>query len=215
MRLLCILVLILCLYGPQEAEGKKENGNKQQDKKGKIKSIPSSGELITKDNHRCTWETSGEGEVSLLLNCIEEDKTYWCRFTGQPELCSNYNSKSSLYWKQVVGKVKKKKNACDGDRVLKTRICKKGPAESHMKLSEKSGPAGEAPEKGKGKGSRKKDSGPESSDKKKEKKPQELEKDDFGEVNDGNSESEVEPVENYCADNWHSVCSFFVKFFDG
>ncbi|XP_066549732.1 fibroblast growth factor-binding protein 2 [Amia ocellicauda] len=217
MRLLCVVVFVLCLYGLQGTEGKKESGSsKPPSKKGKSKSIPSSGELITKDNHRCTWETSGEGEVSLFINCNHQDQTYWCRYTGQPDLCTSYNVKSSQYWKQVVSKLKKKKNACEGDKILKTRICKKAPIESHMKLTGKSGADRKVEEKENARaGGKKKETTTQLNDRKREKKPSTSEKDDFGEVNDENLESEMEPVENYCADGWHSVCSFFVKFFDG
>nr|XP_015201750.1 PREDICTED: fibroblast growth factor-binding protein 2-like [Lepisosteus oculatus] len=217
MRLLCVLAFVLCLYGLPGTEGKRDSRNSTQlAKKGRSKSVPSSGELITKDSHRCTWEASGEGEVTLLINCNHQDQTYWCQYLGKPTLCPVYNSKSSQYWKQVVSKLKKKKNPCEGDKILKTRLCKKSPVESHMKLSEKSSADARAEDSAKGKGGgRKKEAAPEVADRKKEKKPPVAEKEDFGEVNDENAESEMEPVENYCADGWHSLCNFFVKLFDG
>ncbi|KAG2463397.1 fibroblast growth factor-binding protein 2 [Polypterus senegalus] len=211
MRLLCVLILLACLNGLQGTEGKKENG-----KKAKSKSNSNSGELTTKDNHRCTWETSGEVDVSLLVNCNLQDKTYWCRYAGQPDLCPSYRAKPSQFWKQVVGRLKKKRNACDGDKILKTRMCKKAPDEAQMKLSQKSSPEESVPEKVKIKGSsKKKEVTPEVSSKKKEKMAPIPEPQDLGEVNDDNTESEVEPIENYCAEGWDSFCRIFVKLFNG
>jgi len=64
---------------------------------------------------------------------------YWCRYAGKPDLCQAYGVKSSQYWKQLVGKLKKRGNACEGEKVLKAKTCKKAPAEAHMKLAERSG----------------------------------------------------------------------------
>ncbi|KAG7462454.1 hypothetical protein MATL_G00185030 [Megalops atlanticus] len=189
------------------AEGKKESGNDQQPaKKGKSKPVPSSGELTSKDNHRCTWETSGEGEVTLLVTCSHGEESYQCRYMGQPDLCPSYGAKSSQYWKQVVGKLKKKRNACEGEKVLKTRTCKKAPVEAHLRLEERA-----TEDWGKERVEKKLLADPEPSEK--EKVSLVEERDGLGEVNDGSQA--MEPVENYCADGWHSVCSFFVKFFDG
>ncbi|KAJ8418239.1 hypothetical protein AAFF_G00139480 [Aldrovandia affinis] len=213
MRLLCALVLLLCLCSLQGMEGKKESGTeKQAARKGRNKAVPSSGELTSKENHRCTWETSGETEVTLLISCNHGDQSYWCRYAGQPDLCPSYGARSSQYWKQVVGKLKKKRNVCDGEKVLKTRVCKKAPVESHMRLTEKSGEeeGGEERENSKG-GSKKQEAEREGGEK--ERKPAEEERDGFREVNDGNME--MAPVENYCAEGWQSFCSFFVKFIDG
>ncbi|XP_036381522.1 fibroblast growth factor-binding protein 3 [Megalops cyprinoides] len=207
MRLRCALLLLLCLSGLQGAEGNKESGNNQQPTKmDKSKPVPSSGELISKDNHRCTWETSGEGEVTLLVICSHGEESYQCRYMGQPDLCPSYSAKSSQYWKQVVGKLKKKRNACEGEKVLKTRTCKKAPVEAHLTLEESA-----VEDRGKERLEMKPlaDPGP----REKEKVSLAEERDRLGEVNDGSQA--MEPLENYCAEGWHSVCSFFVKFFDG
>ncbi|KAJ8361501.1 hypothetical protein SKAU_G00180260, partial [Synaphobranchus kaupii] len=136
MRLLCaLLFILLCLGGLQGTEGKREGApEKQPARKGRNRAVPSSGELTSKESHRCTWETSGDGEVTLLVSCTHGELAYRCRYAGRPELCPAYAARSSQYWKQVVGKLKKKKNACDGEKVLKTRVCKKAPVESHMRL---------------------------------------------------------------------------------
>lgn len=130
--------------------------------------------------------------------------------------------KSSQYWKQLVGKLKKRQNACDGEKVLKAKTCKKAPAEAHMKLAQRSGEeerkGGKEGGKKKGPpGSKSSDGGKAERKKKKEEEEEEEKKkreertgfDEDGVVND------MEPVQNYCSEGWHSVCSFFVKFFEG
>uniref|UniRef100_G3PAM0 Fibroblast growth factor binding protein 3 n=1 Tax=Gasterosteus aculeatus TaxID=69293 RepID=G3PAM0_GASAC len=207
----CSLLLLLLLCLPAIAEAKRQPGEGKPDKprqpppspqpakRARNRSVPGSGELTTKEGHSCTWQTSGEGLVRLLVNCSAEtlgvQQRYWCRYAGKPDLCQAYGVKSSQYWKQLVGKLKKRQNACEGEKVLKAKTCKKAPAEAHMKLAQRSGdeerkggkkrapPAGKASDGGMG-------------------------FDEEGVVND------MAPVQTYCNGGWHSVCSFFVKFFE-
>ncbi|KAM6956578.1 fibroblast growth factor-binding protein 3 [Aplochiton taeniatus] len=250
---LCLL-LLLCLSGlpgwseakRQSAEAPAEATPSQAPRRPRNRSGPGSGELGTKDGHRCTWETSGEGVVTLLVTCHPggevtpagppgaEPETYWCRYAGKPDLCPAYGGKSSQYWKQLVGKLKKRRNACEGERVIKTKMCKKAPSEAHMKLSQRSGEEGgmTAEEKrGRGGGRKKelttemapedvkaeterKKKDEEEEKRKKEEAEEEEERTGFAGGRDGEVNDMV-PMETYCAEGWHSVCSFFVRFFEG
>lgn len=159
--------------------------------------------------------------MSLTVNCTIEDlgepQRYWCRYAGKPDLCEAYGVKSSPYWKQLVGKLKKRQNACEGEKVLKAKTCKKAPAEAHMKLAQHS--AEEEKKVGKKKGAAGKNSDAGKTERKKKKEEEgslEVKKreertgfDEDGVVND------MEPVQSYCSEGWHSVCSFFVSFFEG
>lgn len=120
---------------------------------------------------------------------------YWCRYAGKPDLCQVYGAKSSQYWKQLVGKLKKRQNACEGEKVLKAKTCKKATAEAHMKLAQHSGD--EVTKGGK--------------KKRPQKKKDEEERTGFedGVMND------MAPVQSYCSEGWSSICSFFVTFFEG
>lgn len=128
---------------------------------------------------------------------------YWCRYAGRPQLCSSYGLQSSQYWKQLVGKLKKRFNACEGEKVLKVRSCKKAPAEAHMKLAQHSGSKRREEEK----------------INKKEEEPQRSRAGGVGQgadIGDGTEMmSDAAPVESYCSEGWSSVCSFFVRFFEG
>lgn len=107
-----------------------------------------------------------------------------------------------------MGKLKKRLNACEGQKVLKARTCKKAPAEAHMKLAQHSG--GRKTE----------------GEKKKKKKVEEEEEESRHsragwagpeeDAGDGTEMmSDAAPVESYCSEGWSSVCSFFVRFFEG
>nr|XP_020462370.1 fibroblast growth factor-binding protein 3 [Monopterus albus] len=227
------LLLLLCL--PVLTEAKRPSGQGKPDKprqppptptpakRPRNRSVPGSGELTTKGGHRCTWQTSGEGLVSLLVNCSTEtlgdQQRYSCRYAGKPDLCQAYGVKSSQYWKQLVGKLKKRQNACEGEKVMKAKTCKKAPVEAHMKLAERSG---EEERKGGKEGGKKKVSlASKSSDGEKKKKKQEEEeeekkkKEEITGFGDEGMVNDMEPVQSYCSEGWHAVCSFFVKFFEG
>ncbi|XP_056147908.1 fibroblast growth factor-binding protein 2 [Lampris incognitus] len=226
-----IFFLLFCL--PALAEAKRQSGEANPTKPHKPppspqparrphnRSVPGSGTLTTKEGHRCTWETSGQGQVSLLVSCSVhsegEQQRYWCRYAGKPDQCQAYSAKSSQYWKQLVGKLKKRHNACEGEKILKAKTCKKAPAEAHMKLAQRSGEETAAERKGGQAGGKRREpsDGGEAARKKKEVEEEKRKRDEgTGFVEDG-VVNDMDPVQSYCAEGWHSVCSFFVKFFEG
>ncbi|XP_035462866.2 fibroblast growth factor-binding protein 2 [Scophthalmus maximus] len=233
-----VLLLLLCLP-PAPAEAKRQPAQGKPDKprqppsatppakRPRNRSVPGSGELSTKEGHRCTWQTSGDALVSLLVNCstetLGEPERYWCRYAGKPDLCQAYGVKSSQYWKQLVGKLKKRQNACDGEKVLKAKTCKKAPAEAHMKLAQRSGEeerkGGKEGGKRKGASAGKAPDGGKAERKRKNEEEEEQERKKTREERTGFEEegvmNDMQPVERYCSEGWSSVCSFFVKFFEG
>ncbi|XP_077094332.1 fibroblast growth factor-binding protein 1 [Siphateles boraxobius] len=190
-----------------------------------INPLLGSGQLSTKDGHRCTWETLERGaNILLQVSCSAPEEEglkppYTCQFAGKPQECSVYSTQSSQYWKQVVSKLKKRKNACEGEKVLKTRLCKRAPSASHMKLTERSGEETTTHiSEGTQEKSKRKTEAPVRKEKEVQKEKEEEVKNEedegFGEVlNDGISD--MGPAVSYCGEGWHSVCSFFVKFLDG
>ncbi|TRY99608.1 hypothetical protein DNTS_007919 [Danionella cerebrum] len=179
-----------------------------------------SGQLSTKDTHSCTWETLERGaNIVLLVSCFVQGEdglrtSYSCQFAGKPQECSLYSTQSSQYWKQVVRQLKKRRNACEGEKVLKTRLCKKEPAASHMKLTEKSGEetATDVSEGMQEEGKMK----TEVSTKKvkavgREKEEEMKKEDEDGVQND--EFSDMMPTVSYCREGWGSFCNFLVQFF--
>lgn len=113
-----------------------------------------------------------------------------------------------------MGKLKKRQNACEGEKVLKAKTCKKAPAEAHMKLAQRSG---EEERKGGKEGGKKKVSpAGKSSEGGKAERRKKKEEEKAEEVAASEEEGYVNDMEqSYCSEGWHAVCSFFVKFFEG
>lgn len=183
-----------------------------------VKASLPSGQLSTKDGHLCTWEVLERGtNILLQLSCSmpgEEGRrpSYTCQFAGKPQECSAYSSQASQYWKQVITKFKKRDNACQGEKVLKTRLCKKAQSASHMKLTERSEDETSTPvnKETRDKSKRKTEVPAKKSKGVKKEKEEKKEEDGIG---DGYQNTE--PDVSYCAEGWSSICSFFVKFFEG
>ncbi|XP_062927252.1 fibroblast growth factor-binding protein 2-like [Mobula hypostoma] len=243
MKFMCIVSLflfLLCLTfspgeGAKSADGSELLNRLSKKRKGKL--LATKGALTTKDDHACTWNVTGEEELVLQISCSYQGGSYSCNYTGRPQSCPTYNSKAFQYWKQVISKVKKKKHACEGDKSLKARVCKKAPTESQMKLQAKSWDTRKRRDKVhlKGAGRRRalgkvatenafasesvnstetrseknwgKSGAPESS---KSEDPNTL-----GEMRDDDPEVQEELSRAYCAEKWHSLCSFFVNLWNG
>lgn len=184
------LVLLLVFIFVSSSEAKK----KTKQKSGENKSLHS-GELSTKNGDRCTWETrEGKNNMVLQLKCSTpseeeaglESTNYECQFTGKPNDCLAYGDKPEQYWRQVVGKLKRRPSACEGGKVLKAGMCRSASSSAHMKLvREKS-----ASEKDGGK---------------------EEKKDEDAMMGDEGKSDGAEETESYCAEGWDPLCHFFTK----
>ncbi|KAL4640068.1 fibroblast growth factor-binding protein 3 [Arapaima gigas] len=204
MKLSSTLGLLLCLSALCGTEGKRNSGRGAlATMTPESESVPISGELLTRGKHKCTWETSGADVITLQIRCTHEEGSYQCQYTGLPNLCSNYKEAPRHYWEQVVRRLKKKTHACERNKVLKAGTCKLAPPQSHMTQVSRS--RTERQTEKQGKESRRKGSRPRG----KEKKPPKKEKHPSREMND------MEPEETYCAEGWNTVCTFFLKFFNG
>ncbi|XP_018616763.1 fibroblast growth factor-binding protein 2 [Scleropages formosus] len=204
MKLGSALGLLLCLSSVGGAEAKLGRGRRVPTPGTEPPSR--AGNLLNKSRHRCAWETYGADEITLRVRCTHEGGSYQCRYAGRPTLCSSYSDAPGLYWAQVVRRLRRRSHACDGSKVLKVQACKLAPARSHMRQSARSrseSPTEEPGQELRGSG-RKGGRTPA-----REKRPPEEERHTSVEL------SATEPEETYCAEGWSSVCSFFLKFFDG
>uniref|UniRef100_UPI00398F478A fibroblast growth factor-binding protein 3-like n=1 Tax=Pristiophorus japonicus TaxID=55135 RepID=UPI00398F478A len=234
-----LFLFLLCLLsfpGEGVKSGEDDEQVNRPSKKRKGKSLPSKGALSTRDRHACSWDITGEAELTLQLSCSYPGGSYWCKYTGRPQSCPTYSTKAGQYWKQAIGRVKRKKHACAGDKTLKTRICKKAPAESQLKLKEKSLDPSKREDKvllkgaGHKKGSVqvptekatvldqadstekpfKKGKRFKASDSMNSEEPRTL-----SEMNADNPELQDALSQTYCAEKWHSLCAFFVNLWNG
>lgn len=183
------LVLFVFILFLSSSEAKK----KTKQKSGEDKAL-GSGELSTKNGDRCTWQTrEGKNNMLLQLKCSTPSKEaglestkYECQFTGKPNECPAYGEKPAEYWKQVLGKLKKRPSACEGGRVLKAAMCRNAPGSAHMKLVREKTRSGKEGEK-------------------EEKKDEEMMMGDEG-MSNGAAETE-----SYCAEGWDPLCHFLTK----
>ncbi|XP_078497256.1 fibroblast growth factor-binding protein 3 [Lissotriton helveticus] len=239
-HILPLILLLGCLSTLQRVAAKNE---KQASKKGGSPSFARSGQFSTKDNHACAWKIIGDESVSFVVTCTQQqNQSYECAYEGEPQRCPAYSTKAKQYWKHILGKMRKTKSACE-DKTLKSRICKKGAAtDSQLKLVQQSPSAVEGG-KAKGKGRRGElemaqepgprafsanlDPAPEKKGKAGKQKAavksdgssampaplptdvtQATPKDEIVELNE-------DLAQEYCAENLHSLCSFFVNFWNG
>ncbi|KAG9485019.1 hypothetical protein GDO78_008240 [Eleutherodactylus coqui] len=229
------IFLLHCLSVLQLAYGKND---KAASKRGEVQSFQREGQFSTKHKHDCNWEIIGDAAVSLSMTCnVPGSNSYNCTYEGEPQKCPLYATKAKQYWKQIFGKFKKMKNVCE-DKTLKSRICKKTEAVESQLV--KLGGAGADKAKGKnppkesGKETEGRARNPEGNEnvgaeKKSKKKPDSKsnlnphlmpsasgpELTTVRVVNDDVLELNENLAETYCAEKWHSVCSFFVNFWNG
>ncbi|KAM6183375.1 fibroblast growth factor-binding protein 3 [Erethizon dorsatum] len=198
----------------------------------------SSGRFVSPEQHACSWQlllptpgAAAGGEVGL--RCRGPDGArHECAYRGEPERCAAYGARRAHYWKQVLGALRRKRRPCHDPAPLRARLCagKKGhgaelrlvphaapshgpaahdfPEEPRLRARSRGWPQSSLPKektsekKTKG-GKRKAASDPG------EERPMGTGPDPDG--LDGNSEL----TETYCAEKWHSVCNFFVNFWNG
>ncbi|XP_054840094.1 fibroblast growth factor-binding protein 3 [Eublepharis macularius] len=249
------LLFLSCLEGAAGRKGK-ENSEKAEP------SAPwaQTGQFSTRDKHLCSWQLiPGEEVTEIHLSCHQpgEDSGtgQQCVYRGQPELCAAYSSKGRQFWKQILGKLRRKHHPCQDSSPLKSRLCssKKGASEAELHLVPPAlttaSPLPKGTSKGKSKGkARVKDlpappKPPQTSRARvvtSSAKADEADKRNKGgkkKVTPGSSvapthlssrgptavvESTEQPTElnadvaaAYCEEKWHSLCNFFVNFWNG
>ncbi|XP_027032490.2 fibroblast growth factor-binding protein 2 [Tachysurus fulvidraco] len=182
-----LILLLFCVF-VSSSEAKR----KTKQKSGEDKTL-SSGELSTKNGDRCTWQTrEGKNNMVLQVKCStpsEEEglksTDYECQFTGKPHECPAFGDKPAQYWKQVLGKLKKRQSACEG-KMLRATMCQKAPNSAHMKLV------------------REKTSTSRKEGEKEEKKDEEM-------MGDEGKSDGVAETASYCAEGWDPLCHFLTK----
>uniref|UniRef100_A0A8C3RS59 Fibroblast growth factor binding protein 3 n=1 Tax=Chelydra serpentina TaxID=8475 RepID=A0A8C3RS59_CHESE len=157
-----------------------------------------------KRQQACSWQlVRGEEATDLQLSCQAPgeggSEGLRCVYRGQPERCAAYSAKSRQYWKQILGKLRRKRHPCLDSSPLKARPAAPGATSSgaHAGAPEKRGKAG------------KRKGGPGSP------VPPEQPPPTAGGNPEPPTELSEDLAETYCAEQWHSLCSFFVNFWNG
>ncbi|XP_060097299.1 fibroblast growth factor-binding protein 3 [Heteronotia binoei] len=249
------LLFLSCLEG---APGKK--GKENHEKAKPSSPWAQTGQFSTRDKHLCSWQLiPGEEVTEIHLSChqLGEDsgRGQQCIYRGQPELCAAYRSKGRQFWKQILGKLRRKHHPCQDSSPLKSRLCssKKGASEAELHLVPPTlttaAPVAESTAKGKAKGkahakdlpapqkppqaprtrvptSSSKADAPDKRSKGGKKKVTPSSSVAPTHLSSGRPMAVVESTEQptelnadvaaaYCEEKWHSLCNFFVNFWNG
>ncbi|KAM6130587.1 fibroblast growth factor-binding protein 3 [Phoenicopterus ruber ruber] len=143
------------------------------------------GRFSTPEQHRCSWELrSAAGASELRLSCRPPaggGAARSCAYRGEPRRCPAYGARSRQYWRQILGRLRRRRHPCAQGGPLTARLCGPGraPPEAQLRLLPGPGPGpGPSPPA-------------------------------------APAEPTPDPAETYCAERWHSLCSFFVGFWEG
>lgn len=208
---------ILLVEGNKQREGKKDkqkgagkeekpksptrNGEKERGSKGGKGSLQ--GKFVSKDSKAdCIWSVSESETVALNVECTKGETKVSCAYGGNPSACPNYVANQKSYWKQITRALKKQKNICqDQKAVLKSKECKKGPAEAHLRYLPPSVPVP-------------------NHEHKIQEEPKPTTKVDITEqaqdcVEDADVIEKQRLAKEYCGDSWGSLCSFFFSMVQG
>ncbi|XP_042815872.1 fibroblast growth factor-binding protein 3 [Panthera tigris] len=181
----------------------------------------------------------------LALRCQDPDGArHQCAYRGDPERCAAYAARGAHYWKQVLGGLRKKRRPCQDPAPLKARVCagKKGHGAELRLVPHASSPArptaaGFPPDpkprarsRGRlrepaprpsggarlpaGASPRGKPSETNGGKRKAASDPDQERPLGTGPDPDGLDEN-AKLTETYCAEKWHSLCNFFVNFWNG
>ncbi|XP_059586339.1 fibroblast growth factor-binding protein 3 [Alligator mississippiensis] len=187
-----------------------------------------SGQFSTREQHLCSWRLlPAPGATELRLSCqAAAGPAQQCAYRGQPERCAAYAAKGRQYWKQILGKLRRKRHPCQDRSPLRARLCaaKQGPHEAQLHLLPASpgpgpGPSAAAPAPGqprakepaekRGRAGKRK-ARPGATAAPGGQRPSAAA--DGSEPPTGLSE---DLAATYCSENWHSLCSFLVNFWHG
>lgn len=186
--------------GRQESRSNHQNGKGQ---KGRGQKGAHKGKFISKEKSPCTW-TLSEGEIATLkIDCKKEDRNISCAFSGNPSTCPQFSENRNIFWKQITRSLKKKKNICEDPKdILKSSVCKKGPASAHLRLVNSHNPKQEDPVL-----HERKTSSATVSPNAAENPPKRGSSDC---VEDVDYVDQEKVAEDYCPEPWLSLCRFFV-----
>ncbi|XP_020359381.1 fibroblast growth factor-binding protein 2-like [Oncorhynchus kisutch] len=149
-RASALLLLACCLWA---VEGQNENGNgytragngggvaataTAENRKG-VWEDPIQFNNKAKD--LCTMSVTGQGDVTKLrISCQGAERTYWCEYTGKPQMCRAYNNNPRHYFTQIMWDLRKLQNACQAPKAIKPQMCKRAPEDAQMLYSASSTP---------------------------------------------------------------------------
>ncbi|KAL6057536.1 hypothetical protein STEG23_005941 [Scotinomys teguina] len=194
----------------------------------------SSGRFVSPEQHACRWQllvpapgapTGGE----LALRCqAPGGARLHCAYRGHPERCATSGARRSHYWRRLLGALRRKPQPCLDPTPLPPRLCarKKADAEPHPParptLSARRAQQSRSRVQSRARPRQPVRSGSSPP----EEKPSRAKTSTNGRKAGSNPVPEspavangldqnTELTETYCAEKWHSLCNFFVNFWNG
>ncbi|XP_050998744.1 fibroblast growth factor-binding protein 3 [Acomys russatus] len=192
----------------------------------------STGRFVSPEQHTCSWQllvpapgTPTGGEVALRCQAPGGARLQ-CAYYGHPERCATSGARGAHYWRRLLGALRRRPRPCLDPAPLPLRLCarKKGGAELHPSVR----PAVQPPPRTRSR-ARPRQPGRSSSSQAEERPTQA--KTQAGGRKAGSDlvpeppaaaglkpdglDQNAELTETYCAEKWHSLCNFFVNFWNG
>lgn len=252
--LLLLLLLLLLLGGCLLAAARRDPGaagSAAESARGPVGG--STGRFLSPERHACSWQllppAPGPAAGSeLWLRCQGPGGArQQCAYRGEPGRCAAYAARGSRYWKQVLGRLRRKRRPCRDPAPLTARLCAggKGHGAELRLVSHASPPAGPTtagfprdpkPRTGNRGRTREPAIGPAATappplSARPKGKPSEKKANKGGKGKAASDPDEERPLgpgpdpdgldqnakfaETYCAEKWHSLCNFFVSFWNG
>ncbi|XP_048365701.1 fibroblast growth factor-binding protein 1-like [Sphaerodactylus townsendi] len=161
------------------------------------------GKFISKEKSQCTWTLSERETATLKIDCKEKDRNVSCVFSGHPSTCPQFSENRNAFWKQITRSLKKKKDICEDPKgILKSQVCKKGPASAHLRLVTSHNSQRD------NLGLQERETlPPAASPEASENLPEQGSRDC---VEDVDYIDQTKVAEEYCSETWLSLCKFFV-----
>lgn len=196
------------------------------------------GRFVSPEQHACNWQllvpapgTPTGGELALRCQAPGGASLH-CTYRGHPERCAATGSRSAHYWKRLLGALRRRPRPCLDPAPLPPRLCahKTASAELHPPAySNLPARPSEEPRPRVRSRARPRQS-VRSPSSQPEKKPL-LVKSNSGGRKAGSDpvpeppaavglqpnglDQNAELTETYCTEKWHSLCNFFVNFWNG
>ncbi|KAL1787759.1 fibroblast growth factor-binding protein 3 [Sigmodon hispidus] len=199
----------------------------------------SSGRFVSSEQHACSWQllvpapgTQAGGELALRCQAPGGDRLH-CVYRGHPERCAASGIRRSHYWRRLLGALRRKPHPCLDPKPLPPRLCarKKAGAQLHpparptlyaqpaeqpihkarsrapprQLVRSPSSPPQEKPSRAKT------SAGGRKAGWERVPEPPAV----AGLQPEDGLDQNAELTETYCTEKWHSLCNFFVNFWNG
>ncbi|EDL41776.1 fibroblast growth factor-binding protein 3 precursor [Mus musculus] len=233
------LTLLLLLGGCLlSAAGRDKGAAGREVTRASRPTVGSSGRFVSPEQHACSWQllvpapgTPTGGELALRCQ-TPGGASLHCAYRGHPERCAATGARRAHYWRRLLGALRRRPRPCLDPAPLPPRLCARKTAGSDLHSpAHPSLPARPSePPRSRARSPARSRQSVRSPSSQPEKKPL-LVKSNSGGRKAGSDpvpeppaaagfqpnglDQNAELTETYCTEKWHSLCNFFVNFWNG